>query len=155
MRRFVAAVCTAGFAFMASVGTAAADVGKLVIKDPGWVNSNVCQAGAQVCGEGDYGSSATIELAIKCTEGETYTLFVLVKQGSENQGTTQTQGECTGSASRRFVQVYPDTGSFSPGGAKVKASAYSDPGGVPASSSGVFEANTDRKITLVEGSPDI
>jgi hypothetical protein len=153
MRRFMAALGAISVGLIAAAGPASANVGKLVIKDPGWVNTNVCEAGV-TCTAAP-ATQAIIELTIKCTAGEIYTLFVLVKQGSENQGTTQTQGECSGSGQTVFVGVEPDTGSYSPGGAKVKASAYSDPGGGAGSASGVFEANTDRKITLVEGSPVI
>jgi hypothetical protein len=154
MRRFMATLGAISLALIASAGPAAADVQKLVIKDPGWVQSNVCQAGTS-CGDGFSNTQAIIELVIKCPEGEVYTLVVLVKQGDENQGTTQTGGECSGDGRHTFVGVEPDTGSFSPGSAKVKASAFSDPGGGPSSSAGVFDVNTDRKITLIEGSPEI
>jgi hypothetical protein len=152
MRRLVAAVCAAGLAFIASAGIASADVEKLVIKDPGYVNSNVCEAGT-FCSTGGGSTNAVIDLVIKCPEGESYTLIVLVKQGDENQGQTQTGGECSGDGQRRFVAVYPNTGSFSPGKAKVKASAVSNT--VQAAGSGAFDVNTERKITLVEGGPDI
>jgi hypothetical protein len=153
MRRFMAALGAISLALIASAGPAAADVQKLVIKDPGWVTSNVCELGPSVCSSGETSNTAVIELVIKCPEGESFTLIVLVKQGDENQGITQTGGGCTGDGQQRFVEVNADTGSFSPGKAKVKASAVSNV--VGAGDSGAFDVNTERKITLVDGPPPV
>ena len=158
MRRFIAAVFASSLVLVAAAGPAAADVQKLVIKDPGYVMHNgFCTAGAEACTESPApGASALIDLVIKCSAGEIYTLFVTVKQGDDNQGTAQTGGECSGDSERRFVNVYDEVGyGFEPGRAKVKASAFSDPGGATTAAEGVFDVNTEKRITLVEGPPEI
>jgi hypothetical protein len=151
MRRLVAALVAASGLLIVTAVPAGANVQKLVIKDPGFVQSGACDAGSNPCTDGPT-NTAVIELAIKCPEGEFFELLVHVKQGDENQGQSQTGGDCNGSARQIFVLVTPGTGAFSPGKAKVKASALSSTTAGPRSTSGVFQANTDRRITLIPGS---
>ena len=153
MRRFLSTLAAASVVLIAAAGPAAADVQKLAIKDPGWVGGSVCSTGP-TCTFGTISESnqATIEVVIKCPSGEIYTLFVTVKQDT-GEGTNQTGGECSGEAQRRLVSVYSENGYFHPGRAKAKASAFSDPGAAPIATAGVFEANVDKRITLVQGPP--
>lgn len=151
MRRFVAALAGSMLTLIAAAGPAAADVQRLAIKDPGYV-SNVCSVGdAAVCGSGPTSQLATVEVSIKCPVGEAYTLVVTLKQGDTTEGMTQQGGDCTGTAQQRYVNIVPSSGSFEPGRAKAKASASSTPGAQ--AGTGAFQANVDRRITLVKGGP--
>ena len=148
MRRVVAVLAGSMLAMIAAAGPAAANVQRLTIRDPGWVNSSACSAGPTCTAS----SLATVEISIKCPVGEVFTLILTVKQdGGDTQGTTQEGGECTGSGLQRYVNVVPDSGAFHPGSAKVKASALSNQGA--GAGAGVFDVNVDRKITLVAGGP--
>lgn len=132
--RSIVVIATAAFALMATAGPAAASIQRLAIKDPGRASNGV----------------AFVDISIKCPEGESYTLVVTVKQdGGSTQGTSFTNGWCTGSPTIQQVGVEPSSGYFQPGPAKAKASASSS--NQVTSSAGAFQANEDRKITLIEG----
>ena len=150
MRRLSAALLTAAAVLLATASPAAADVRKLVIKDPGYVASYSCTFGATACTSVAPSTLAIIHLVIKCPSGESFTTFVRVKQDGA-EGTAQEGGSCTGDAEDVNVEVYPSSGSFFPGTARVKASAGS--GEASPTGTGSFGITTDRRITLVEGDP--